>query len=132
MDDRPLDLPPAAPKQPEAAVVDELRAAAAAIDLAWASGRGPGGPAGDLGAQGAIDELTRARAQHFRKAAALCSMAARLIVDQASAGRLSPEEFQGSHESSSISQFLREHLAQLDQIESALRSFPPEAKTTVR
>jgi hypothetical protein len=102
-------------------LVSALRMAAVALDAAQASRRrqtgGCGGPA-------QVDGLTLDRVHHFRKVAALCGMAARVLLDRASAGHPTTDGPQDTEELSSVSRFLYEQIGQLVQGGPTVSSAP--------
>jgi hypothetical protein len=105
-------------------LLGELRMAAVALDAAGASRRRPAGQAGCCGGPAQVDELTLDRVHHFRKVAALCGMAARLLLDRASAGRSATDGSQDADELSSVSRFLCEQIEQLNQGKPTVSSAP--------
>ena len=100
--------------QPQTDPVSELRRAAAAIDAAWASGQAAESQARGGGASTNVGEPALSlQVHHLRKMAALCSMAARLLLERASsAGRTAAARQSASDsQAQAIRQFLEAQLA---------------------
>jgi hypothetical protein len=92
--------------QPQTDLISELRRAAAAIDAAWTSRQPAGGQAEHGGPQtGAEEPSLPLRVHHLHKMAALCSMAARLLLQRAASGEPPDSDVQP------VRQFLEAQLA---------------------
>ena len=103
-------------EQPETDLVSRLRHTAAAIDAAGISGQPATGQAGPGGAATRVDNPDLLlHVHHFRKMAALCSVAARLLLERASSGQASGAGTQDARDSDaqSVRRFLEAQLAEV-------------------